>query len=262
MKYFLPFIFSLLFASLPVRAVQLGQIRLANSLQGTQTLVYEKNQGYALVEGDILLGKIENLNYQQAIITQKLGGTRWPRGIVPFEIAEELPFENKLAIFQAMDHWKKHSKIQFIELNSTNRSSHRDYISFIAMSGLRCSSFVGRQGGKQIISLSPHCTTMKTVHEIGHALGMWHEQSRGDRDYYVRIIWENIKEPFQYNFNQHIRDGEDYGEYDYDSIMHYGSFAFSKNGNPTIVPLAEGIEIGQRNHLSRKDIAAIHAMYP
>ncbi|MGF2339117.1 M12 family metallopeptidase, partial [Acinetobacter baumannii] len=41
-----------------------------------------------------------------------------------------------------------------------------------------------------------------------------------------------------------------------------GRFAFSKNGQPTIIPLVDGVEIGQRTHLSEKDIAAVKAMYP
>jgi hypothetical protein len=63
-------------------------------------------------------------------------------------------------------------------------------------------------------------------------------------------------------FNQHITDGDDLGAYDYGSIMHYPRWAFSKNGQDTIVPTNPNAQIGQRDGLSPGDIAAVRAMYP
>lgn len=243
----------------PLNANQLGQITISDQAVGSKTLTYEQLNGYAIVEGDIIIGK---LAHPGAVITTKIGGSRWPNNLVPYEISEDLPFLNKLAIYQAIDHWQGHTKIRFVELTSKNRSDYQDYISFIPSDDTTCASFVGRQKGKQIIELAPRCHTMITVHEIGHALGLWHEQSRADRDNFIRIAWENIDEKHRFNFEQHLTDGNDFGEYDFQSIMHYGPYAFSKNGKQTIFPLMEGVEIGQRNHLSDKDIAAIDSMYP
>ena len=50
--------------------------------------------------------------------------------------------------------------------------------------------------------------------------------------------------------------------YDYDSIMHYGSYAFSSNGKKTIVPIQDpAATIGQRDDLSAKDISELNTLY-
>ncbi|KTD17883.1 Dot/Icm T4SS effector Zinc-dependent metalloprotease LegP [Legionella jordanis] len=244
-------------------AQTLKQVLIADPVWGKRPVLYEEQNGFAVSEGDIILAKVAELSRRSAIvITLNMGGGRWTNALVPYEISEDLPFMNKLAILQAIAHWQDKTAIRFVELTSKNRHQYSDYISFIPAPGTTCSSYVGKQGGKQEINLSPRCNTMNTVHEIGHALGLWHEQSRADRSNYIRILWENIEEDHQYNFDQHLTDGSDFGEYDYQSIMHYGPYAFSKNGERTIIPLAEGVQIGQRERLSEKDIAAIKAMYP
>ena len=243
-------------------AITLGHVSVADPILGARTVVYEQNNDYAVVEGDILIGKIRTLSMKNASILSDLGGGLWPQGIIPFELAEDLPLNNKLAALQAITLWQKKTNINFIELTSKNRDNYPDFISFVPVGGTTCASFVGRQKGGQIIQLAPRCNTMNTVHEMGHALGLWHEQSRSDRDSYIQIVWDNIDEDHRYNFNQHLTDGKDYGDYDYQSIMHYPANAFSKNGLNTIIPLMDNVEIGQRNHLTDKDIAAINAMYP
>jgi len=57
----------------------------------------------------------------------------------------------------------------------------------------RCYSSVGMVGGPQTVSIGSGCERMSTVqHEIMHALGIYHEQSRTDRDDYVTIELQNV----------------------------------------------------------------------
>ena len=68
-------------------------------------------------------------------------------------------------------------------------------INIFIISIFRCWSYVGKQNGAgQDLSLqSPGCLRKDIImHEFMHALGFWHEQSRPDRDEFVRILWENI----------------------------------------------------------------------
>ncbi len=249
-----------------VSAITLGHLTLVDPERGARDIVYEKIDGYAVVEGDILIGKLSrpsktSSNTPHAMIIQRIEGERWPHGIIPFELDETLPFANKLAILQAINAWQQSTNVLFVELTSKNRDQYPDFLLFVPVPGTTCSSFVGKQGGAQVIRLAPRCNTFSTAHELGHALGLWHEQSRSDRDAYIQIVWENIDEHYRYNFDQHLSDGQDYGDYDYESVMHYNAYAFSTNGKKTIIPLQSNIEIGQRDHLSNKDAAAVKAMY-
>jgi hypothetical protein len=178
---------------------------------------------------------------------------RWPDKTVFFTIENNL--QNKERVTQAIDHWHAKTKIKFVK-----RTNEVNFVTFRPGSG--CSSAVGMQGGQQFITLGSSCTTGNCIHEIGHAVGLWHEQSRRDRDVFVRVRLENVIPGMEHNFFQHLNDGVDLGRYDYASIMHYPRTAFSKNGQPTIEPVAGQASIGQREGLSTGDVKAVELMYP
>jgi hypothetical protein len=179
-------------------------------------------------------------------------GVRWPGGIIPYTIDPGL--SNQARVTDAIAHWEANTPIRF-----RLRTSESDYVTFYSDPD-GCASNVGRAGGHQGVWLANGCSTGSTIHEIGHTVGLWHEQSRADRNSHVTIHYENIEDDKDYNFDQQIADGDDVGPYDYGSIMHYSRTAFSKNGLDTITPPA-GVTIGQRTGLSTGDIMAVAYMY-
>jgi len=74
------------------------------------------------------------------------------------------------------------------------------------------------------------------VHELLHAVGLWHAQSRYDRDEYIKIVDENIIRGTAYNFEMKFENQTNTYDvpYNYLSVMHYSKDAFGKNGATTI----------------------------
>lgn len=94
---------------------------------------------------------------------------------------------------------------------------------------------------------TPGCDSVGTaMHELGHALGMEHEQSRPDRDEYVKIYSHRIEDGNADQFTK-SENGDMERPYDLMSLMHYESDAFSKNGKPTIVAKDKAYELYTSN---------------
>lgn len=100
------------------------------------------------------------------------------------------------------------------------------------------------------------------LHELGHALGMAHEQSRPDRDQSVTIHWQNVQQGFEDQFEVD-NGGYTNQNYDYMSVMHYGSSIFSANGQATITTPQHRHDatIGQRVGYSQYDVNQLADMY-
>jgi hypothetical protein len=225
---------------------------------------YRVVDGLAVAETDILLGRPDELTESTSskgeVSRQSTGinssSYRWANGIIPYTIDPGLP--NQQRVLDAVAHWntKLAGTIKLVP-----RTTEPYFITYYTGSG--CSSYVGfNRMANQPIILADACSTGNAIHETGHAVGLWHEQTRNDRDGYVQIISANIDPNTLYNFTKTGSSGVDLGAYDYGSIMHYGAYSFSINGQPTIVTIPPGIPIGQRNALSSGDINGVLAMYP
>ncbi|XP_065064873.1 uncharacterized protein LOC135691056 isoform X2 [Rhopilema esculentum] len=157
----------------------------------------------------------------------------WPNAIIPYKIdcsLENLP-STISAIKEAMEEWQKKTCIRFV-----NHTNEKDYLTFFRDNS--CWGDVGRLGGENKISVGHLCDFRYVVaHEIGHAIGFYHEQTRMDRDKYIDVKWDNILEHKKVEFRKK-KDSISLGHpYDFSSIMHYSWDAFSTNGNATITPL-------------------------
>lgn len=239
-----------------------GSARVSGATFRNRWLHYAEVDGHAMFEGDIILGTLSEVQADDTSnpTERSIGITgqqfRWPNGRIPYEIDPAL--QNQQRITDAIAHWHAHTGIRLAP-----RAGEADYVRFVPGDG--CSSQIGRRGGRQIITLGTNCSLGNTIHEIGHTVGLWHEQSREDRGNFINVVFANIDPAMQHNFTQHIADGDDLGPYDYGSIMHYPPTAFSINGQPTIVPrqpLPAGVTLGQRESLSAGDIQGVAMMYP
>jgi hypothetical protein len=217
--------------------------------------------GVGIFEGDIVLGTLEQIEKRRLAAgkgVEMLGTVikgdqyRWSGGQVPYEIDPSLP--NAQRVTDAIAHWEANTKLRF-----PKHGNESDYVVFRPSDG--CSSSVGKQGGMQYVNLGPDCTAGNAIHEIGHTIGLWHEQSRADRDDFITIVWDNIIDGLEHNFLQHISDGDDAGSYDYGSIMHYPAFAFAKDTSQPTIVTKNGANIGQRDGLTTGDISASNLMY-
>ena len=128
----------------------------------------------------------------------------------------------------------------------------------------RCCAYVGRiKGFIQPVSIAPWCSYSSTIHEIGHVLGFWHEQSRPDRDQYITIHTKNIIPGLEDQFEKKNKSDVDSlgSPYDFSSIMHYSSEAFAKNGTVSMSSKIADMPFGFAPELSPQDIKQTNLLY-
>jgi hypothetical protein len=240
------------------------------------TVHYQVIDGLAIAEGDIVLGPAEQIRTaerqraqcrgdictaRQPLMQRTGEGFLWPAGVIPYEIDSAFSSEMRDRIDEGIRWINRDTDLILVP-----RTNERDYV-FIRSVVEGCYSSVGRQGGRQIIGLENTCGVGSVAHEFLHAAGMWHEQSRSDRDNFITILWDSIEPGKEHNFVGKADQGTDIGTYDYNSIMHYPRNAFgiidpaTQRHRTTIQVRTAGVSIGRRGGLSPSDIAGVNSIY-
>jgi len=144
------------------------------------------------------------------------------------------------------------------------RTTQTDYVNFYFdpsnTSGV-CEAYEGRVGGEQTVGGSATCTVATILHEMGHTVGVWHEQSRPDRSTYVNVNYNAVIKASRSNFDQLLDNDQELTLYDYASVMEYPAFSFSRNGEPCIETIPAGIPLSNPNGYSTGDIDGILRLY-
>jgi len=218
-----------------------------------------ENEG--IYEGDIILSpdqqeEIKNGKLSFGSIRSKLWGRTIPYAFDSTISSEPVAMA---AIKAAIRDYHRYTCLRFVP-----RRFEHAYLYFTLGKG--CSSPVGKTGYRNQINLAKGCWNRATViHEIGHSMGFYHEQSRPDRDDFLKIHLENVPLEKAHNFNKYpsyIIDSLG-TRYDYHSVMHYNKNAFSKNKKMTMEPRDPYFTdlIGTGSGFSATDIKQFNLLY-
>lgn len=222
-----------------------------------------------LFEGDLCLDEGDKavVNHKRPEADMKRNVIRvqkklWPNKVVYYSVDENLR-DLRPKIADAIRAFHDKTCLKFREVDQTYGG---DYVKMHKGNG--CWSKLGRSGGAQLLSLGSGCEYVGVVaHELMHAIGIWHEQSRPDRDRHVEVLWQNIEPGQEKNFKKY-----DHGKvdtlglsYDYYSVMHYDRFLYSVDGKrPTIIARGKPwIRLGGqlKGTLTSNDVTEINELY-
>lgn len=216
---------------------------------------FEVIDGLAVMHGDIILGKLEDGAAVSRGRHEPRGPQLWDKPEIPYLVHPQLP--DPARVERALRYLGQHTPVKFVP-----HVDQPDAIVF-ETGAEHCLSALGRTGGLQPIRLSPGCQTQEILHEILHALGFIHEQSRLDRDQYVQVLWDNIEEKYQPQFSivpETLAEAMRGTPFDYRSIMLYRADTFAARpglqslrslGAAPIDPVREGLSEGDVARIKR-----------
>lgn len=184
----------------------------------------------------------------------------WDFGVIPYEFSSDITPARQAQFLATCREWGSDVPIRCVE-----HTSQSGYLIVNSATGTAnasdCFAFIG-QGVRlrqYTINLGTGCWAESVInHEFGHALGLWHEQQRPDRDNYIAVDLSSVPDNAKGNYNT-ISLRDPLGPYDFLSIMHYGRTAFSSNGSTVMTPREGYTSFANSMGTSTKPTALDHA---
>lgn len=214
---------------------------------GRQRVPYVVRNGLAIYDGDIVLGPVERIAAPVfGGAAHKTMGRRWTNGVVRYRFDASVNANARSNINDALAYIESMTPIDFVDIGASESGNYVEYRAqpySDSEAAAGWSDQIGMNGGEQSITFNgqPQYDNDDSViiHETLHAVGLWHEQSRPDRDDFVIVNNDCIDWSFWPWENQQLQyeikgDALGLGPYDYASIMHYrtGSFCQQENERP------------------------------
>ena len=222
-------------------------------------VMFEVKMGnWVVTHGDVLLGKIKGQPHIKTGQYKPQNPRLWPSAKIPYVIDEEYPYVE--LVQDVIDYFHEHTPIRFVN----PKLGDKDGIIF-KVGEEHCYSYLGRVGGFQPIFLAEECRGPQIIHEVLHALGFIHEQSRTDRDSYLEVLWQEIQPDYHMQFMKvpssfMIAAGKT--KFDYNSVMLYHPTAFAKDPSVPVMKSTTSKKIEPtREGLSEGDIERLYQLY-
>jgi len=223
--------------------------------------------GKVVFHGCVVVESLDELKSQESAgrggTSTTASYTLWADAKLPYVLADNHPRKDE--ILWAIEHINSQT-----DFDISPRTCERDYIEFTydgSDGGGFYTNGIGRpSSGKRKVNIRNSTTTRfsrgSIVHELCHAIGMFHEHTRTDRNTFVNVNVSGLsrQKAAQYKIFTQRRTygstgGVNRGSYDYGSIMHYPETAGVMTAKQNTTE-----RIGQRSALSSIDISTLNTI--